>query len=209
MKFPDGMIRQVFIRYYPDIAGGIVQGFSVYAVHDARRRRLEIQLEECNTRASLLATHDYLTGLPNRFLLTDRISTLLSQAEDNGGLVGLVVMNVNGFKRINSSYGLDGGDAVIREVARRMKCAINPSEALIRTSGDEFLLLVKEIHSPLEVNVAVDRILRDVQQPLSYREASLVPSLSFGIAFFPIDGTAPSELLAKADRMLDQARRSG
>jgi hypothetical protein len=135
----DGPISRGIVRYYPDVVDGIVQGFTVYVADDEMVKHLQMQLEEANSRNHHLASHDYLTGLPNRVLLTDRIRTLLSEANSCGEMVGLVVMNVDGFRRINDTYGLDGGDAVIREVARRMKGAINPTETLIRTNGDEFL----------------------------------------------------------------------
>jgi diguanylate cyclase (GGDEF)-like protein len=204
----DGSVRRGIVRYYPDVAHGILHGFSVHvAIDDARSRDLELQLEQCKARVGLLATHDYLTGLPNRFLLTDRIHGLLSEAEKSRVLLGLVVINIDGLKKTNEAYGHDSGDSVIKEVARRMKSAIDATQILLRTSGDEFLLLVTGIRHTSEVNLAIDRIVRIVRQPLQYEQAALLPSVSFGIAVFPINGKTVSELLAFAYKALDQSSR--
>jgi diguanylate cyclase (GGDEF)-like protein/PAS domain S-box-containing protein len=207
IRLPGGMVRHGLVSYHPDVTDGLVRGFSEHVVNITRAKRLEYELEKCQKRAGLLATHDFLTGLPNRFLLADRISALLSYAEKSGELVGIIAMDIDGFKRLNETYGGEEGDGVLREIARRLKSSIQPTETIIRTGGDEFLLLAKGLQAPTAVNLIVSRILSDVQQPLQYGRASLTPSLSFGTAIFPLNGTTASELLAYADKALEQAKR--
>lgn len=209
ITLPDGTIRHSLAAYYPDIVDGAVRGFSVHMVNITKMRRLEFELENCNRRARLLATRDFLTGFPNRYSLIDRVSALLSQAASSGEMVGIVSMDIDGFKEINETYGHDTGDAIIREIARRMKNAVHPTETIVRMSGDEFLLLKPGIDVALEANYAIYRLLKTVQQPLQYDRASLTPSLSFGIAVYPLNGTNASELLVNADRARRQAKKLG
>lgn len=209
ISLPSGMVRHCLVSYYPDVADGTVRGFSVHIANITRVKRLEFELDKCQKRAGLLATHDFLTGLPNRFLLMDRISALLSQAETGGEMVGIIAMDIDDFNKINETYGYDEGDGIIREVARRMKIAMQPGEVVVRMGGDDFLLLTKRTHAALEVNFAINRLLNAVQQPLQYTRAVLTPSLSYGTAIFPLNGTSPSELLASADRALGQAKQFG
>jgi diguanylate cyclase (GGDEF)-like protein len=207
ITLPSGAIRHGLVSYYPDVVEGVVRGFSVHIANITRVKRLEFELEKCQRRAELLATHDFLTGLPNRFLLMDRISALLSQGEMDGELVGIVAMDIDGFKSINETFGYDAGDGVMREISRRMKGAILPKETVVRMSGDDFLLLTGGTH-PTEVNLAISRLLDAVQQPLQYASASITPSINYGAAVFPLNGTSASELLATADRALKQAMAS-
>lgn len=207
ITLPGGMIRHALVSYYPDVAEGVVRGFSVHIANITRVKRLEVELEKCQRRAGLLATHDPLTGLPNRFLLIDRIFALLSQGEKDGEYVGVVLMDIDNFKEINEIYGYDEGDGIMREIARRMKGVILPQETVVRMSGDDFLLLTRGTQ-PIEVNLAISRLLDAVQQPLQYASASITPSLSYGSAIFPQNGTSAPELLASADRALSQAKAS-
>lgn len=206
IRLPDGMVRHALASYYPDVVDGVVRGFSMHIANITQIRRVEFELEKCRRRAELLATHDFLTGLPNRFLLTDRVSALLSQAEKSGELVGIITLDVDGFGKINETYGPDVGDGVLREVARRLKAAIQPRETVVRMGGDKFLLLAAGIHTQTEATLAVSRLLDAVQQPLQYLRASITPSLSHGTAIYPLNGKSASELLATADRALEQAK---
>ena len=199
---PDGKIRHGLVSFHPDVADGRVQGFSVYVVDHSRVKQLEFNLEKCEKRAELLASHDFLTGLPSRFLLTDRISALLAQAENRQEIVGIVLIDIEGMKEINAIHGFDVGDGVIPEVARRLKHAISSDETVVRTGGDDFLLLILGARTVTEVNLAINRLLRVVQQPLQYGRASLTPKLSFGIAIYPLNGTNASELLVAAEKTL-------
>jgi len=207
ITLPSGAIRHALVSYYPDVVEEVVRGFSVHIANITKVKRLEFELEKCQRRAGLLATHDFLTGLPNRFLLMDRISALLSQGEKSGELVGIVSMDIDGFKNINETFGYDEGDGILREIARRMKGAVLPKETIVRMSGDDFLLLTRGTH-PTEVNLSISRLLDAVQQPLQYARASITPSLSYGTAIFPQNGTSAPELLANADRALKQAMAS-
>jgi diguanylate cyclase (GGDEF)-like protein/PAS domain S-box-containing protein len=206
---PDGTICHCLASYYPDVDDGTVLGFMVHAVDVTAMKQLEFELDKCKKRAERLASHDFLTGLPNRYLLIDRISGLLSQAESSGTLLGIALMDIDNFRRINETYGHDVGDGVLREIARRMKGAIHPTETVIRMDGDEFLLLTPGLRSAVEASVAISRLLRAVQQPLQYGGAAFIPTLSFGNSLFPLNGSDASELLTRADRDLVQSKKFG
>ena len=89
ITLPSGMMRHDLVSFHPDVAGGIVQGFTVHATDNNRVKQLKFELEKSEKRVELLASHDFLTSLPNRYLLIDRISGLLSQAESSGTLLVL------------------------------------------------------------------------------------------------------------------------
>lgn len=199
---PGGMIRHTLVSFHPDVTGGKVLGFTAHVVDNSRAKQLEFALEKCEKRAELLTSHDFLTGLPNRFLLTERISTLLAEAERRQELVGVVLIDIEGMNEINTTHGFDAGDGIIREIARRLNHAIGSNEMVIRMGGDDFLLLTRGVRTVIEVNLAINRLLRVAQQLLQYGQASLTPKLSFGVAIYPLNGTNASELLVVAAKTL-------
>jgi diguanylate cyclase (GGDEF)-like protein/PAS domain S-box-containing protein len=208
VRLPDGAIRRALVSFFPHHFEGTVRGFSMQVVDITRAKQCELALKKCEERTQLLASHDFLTGLPNRYLLTDRISYLLFQAQGREDLVGVVLMDIVGFGEINHAFGHDAGDGIMKEIARRMKGAIEPTETVVRMGGDEFLFLVPGIHTALELNLAISRILKDVQQPLQYGSASVIPRLWFGAAVSRLNATSASELLTAAENELGRAKRS-
>ncbi|MBB6144182.1 diguanylate cyclase (GGDEF)-like protein/PAS domain S-box-containing protein [Silvibacterium bohemicum] len=206
---PDGSIRHTIASYYPDIANGIVQGFSVQVTDVTPLKRLEIELQAAKKQAEMLATHDFLTGLPNRVLLMDRISAAMMRAEREGGVVGLVAIDIDEFKNVNDSYGHEAGDFVLKSIANRMKEAIRATDTVTRLGGDEFLLLAADAEGVPGIESAIARVQRAVNQPLEYNGIALTPSISCGAAIFPSNGKNPNELLVSADAALYQAKRQG
>jgi diguanylate cyclase (GGDEF)-like protein/PAS domain S-box-containing protein len=209
ITLPDGSIRHTLTSYYPDVLNGVVQGFSVQGADVTRMKNLEIELLAAKRQAELLATHDFLTGLPNRVLLMDRISTAMSRAERVGGLVGVVAIDIDGFKAVNDSYGHEVGDCVLKKIANRMKGAIRATDTVTRLGGDEFLFLATEAKGMEGVESAIIRLQNAVHQPLEAQQIMLTPTISCGVAVFPSHGLSATELLASADSALYQAKRQG
>jgi diguanylate cyclase (GGDEF)-like protein/PAS domain S-box-containing protein len=209
ITLPDGSLRHCLVSYYPDILNGVVQGFSVQAADVTRMKNLELELQEANRQAELLATHDFLTGLPNRVLLMDRISSAMTRAERAGGVVGVVAIDIDGFKAVNDNYGHEVGDGVLKKIAHRMTTAIRATDTVTRLGGDEFLFLATEAKGVEGLESAIVRLQRAVHQPLEFREITLTPSISCGVAVFPCHGMSATELLASADSALYQAKRRG
>ena len=205
----DGRVRQTISSYYPDIDEGIVQGFSVQVIDVTRMKELEMELQLAKEHAEALATHDYLTGLPNRVHLMDRIQTALARVKRDNRLFGVVALDIDGFKSINDNHGHPVGDCVLVEIASRMKTAIRSTDTVTRLGGDEFIFLIDDVDSVDGVSVALHRLLEAVCQPLTIGRFRMTPSLSCGIAIFPHDGSDPHDLLTQSDAALYKAKRKG
>ncbi|WP_263377032.1 GGDEF domain-containing protein [Granulicella aggregans] len=209
IMLPDGSIRNSLASYIPDIRDGVVLGFSVQVTDVSRMKSLELELKEAKRQAEVLATHDFLTGLPNRVLLSESIRHALAEVHRKGGSFGVVAIDFDGFKAINDTYGHQGGDKFLQEMAARMKSGIRDGDTVTRLGGDEFVLLVNEAKKSEDVMLTVRRLFDSVRRPLCLEGGSMIPSLSAGIAVFPVDGVSETELMAKADAALYEAKRKG
>ena len=166
IPIPNGSIRHGLASYYPEISNGIVQGFTVQITDVSKMKRLEMELQTAILHAELLATHDFLTGLPNRVLLIDRIIAAIARVQRTGGLAGIVVIDLDGFKAVNDTYGHNFGDDVLKEIANRMKASIRASDMITRLGGDEFVFLTTELNTVADLQLAITRLLNAVCQPL-------------------------------------------
>jgi diguanylate cyclase (GGDEF)-like protein/PAS domain S-box-containing protein len=209
IQIADGSIRDSLACYYPDVSDGVVQGFTVHLADVTPMKKLERELAEAKAQAELLATHDFLTGLPNRVLLMDRLEEALVRAERQGMMVGVAAIDLDQFKTINDTYGHPHGDLLLKEVARRMQHALRGSDTVTRWGGDEFILLVGDIGHLDHVHAAVDRLQHAVAGPFHIGKCNLTVSCSCGIAVYPLNASTAADLLERADRALYSAKASG
>jgi diguanylate cyclase (GGDEF)-like protein/PAS domain S-box-containing protein len=152
------------------------------------------------------ATHDPLTGLPNRDLLHQRLEALLGRTGEEGAAV--VFLDLDGFKAVNDRHGHAAGDDLLREVGRRLRTATRGHDTVARYGGDEFVLLLADLHDPEEAGRVVARVEAALSQPWPIRDTEL--ALSGSIGFIPVRAGATAEqLLAEADAAMyaDKARR--
>jgi len=166
-------------------------------------------LEAANRQLRHLASHDALTGLPNRLLLDDRVAQAVAQANRQGHEFALLVVDLDRFKLINDSLGHRAGDDLLREVAQRLKSAVRAVDTTARLGGDEFVILVDgPVTRPEAVAIASRAI--DVMRPamrLLGIDVHISPSI--GIAFYPGDGATVDALLARADAAMYSAKERG
>ena len=157
------------------------------------------------------ATHDTLTGLPNRAQMHDRLSSALEQARIDGGLVGMLMMDLDGFKEINDTLGHHHGDQLLRQVAQRLQAQTRASDLVARLGGDEFAVLLPVIHDPEECGGVAQRILEGLEGPMRLQGVDLDVRASVGIAISPIHATDVDSLLSCADMAMYHAKatRSG
>jgi diguanylate cyclase len=166
-------------------------------------------LEAANRQLRHLASHDALTGLPNRMLLDDRVAQAIAQANRQGHEFALLVVDLDRFKLINDSLGHRAGDDLLREVAQRLKSAVRAVDTTARLGGDEFVILVDGPVTRTEA-VAIGRRAIDVMRPamrLLGIDVHISPSI--GIAFYPADGATVDALLARADAAMYSAKERG
>ncbi len=167
------------------------------------------QLKVAKAKAEELATHDFLTGLPNRVLLLDRITQALSLAKRKHQMVALLCLDIDDFKRVNDTYGHGVGDQLLVEMAARMKSSLRESDTITRLGGDEFLLLAPEIESITQAQGIASHILEIVRDPFELGELTLLTTFSLGIAIYPRNGATPDALIAASDRALYIAKGLG
>jgi diguanylate cyclase (GGDEF)-like protein/PAS domain S-box-containing protein len=166
------------------------------------RKHLELKLEQ-------MATHDFLTGLPGRVLLSDRVDMAIARAKRNNGQAAVMMIDLDRFKTVNDTFGHNVGDLLLKAVAGRLKEAIRKNDTTARLGGDEFVILLPEINGPGEAAGLADRLLFEFQKPVSLNGLELQISLSLGIAVFPDDGENFEELLKHADTAMYEAKRNG
>lgn len=191
---------------------------SVSLVRDVKDEPVHFvyQMEDITERKHLQtvvehqATHDDLTGLPNRRLLYDRLIHNLAQSRRHNRLMGVMFVDIDHFKSINDSHGHDVGDDVLCEVAARLRRCIRLSDTLARQGGDEFVVLMSEISKPEETHRLATAMLNTMRQPLKIGELELPITLSIGVAIFePKSGNTHEALLRKADQALYEVKRTG
>ncbi len=160
---------------------------------DVTRRKLSE--EELRKRAH----HDPLTGLHNRLSFDERFSQELARARRTQSRLGLLYIDLDAFKPINDRYGHRTGDAVLREVAVRLKSAVREMDTVSRIGGDEFTVILPEIGQAANVESIADGIHRRLQLPFEYEGNQLQIGASIGVALFPDDAGGERELLSHAD----------
>jgi len=166
-------------------------------------------LEAANRQLRHLASHDALTGLPNRLLLDDRIAQAIAHSQRHSHEFAVLVIDLDRFKFINDSLGHRAGDELLREVAQRLKSAVRAVDTTARLGGDEFVVL---LDGPLTQAEAVEigtRAIKVMEPSLRLLGIDVHISASIGIAFYPRDGASVDTLLARADAAMYSAKERG
>jgi len=160
-------------------------------------------------RIQHMAHHDYLTGLPNRFLLTDRFRVVAAGAERNDTRFALLFVDLDRFKNVNDTLGHSIGDQLLRDVATRLGGVMRATDTISRQGGDEFILLLAEMDSPEAAAQVAQKVIQVLAQPfcLSGHEVTVTPSI--GIAVSPEDGSDLDTLLKHADLAMYDAKQRG
>lgn len=156
-----------------------------------------------------LAYHDPLTGLPNRTLFEDRLSQAVERARRADQGLAVMILDLDRFKLINDSLGLDKGDDVLRAVAQRLQQTVRRSDTVARLGGDEFLLLLPGTNGAETAAKVAQKLLDAVRPLLSLDEREVTTTASVGIALFPHDGDNPETLVRNADTALYRAKELG
>jgi diguanylate cyclase (GGDEF)-like protein/PAS domain S-box-containing protein len=177
-------------------------GFRSVGRDVTERKQLEQKLVE-------MATHDALTGLPNRTLLFDRCNMALANAQRNNKMVVIISLDLDLFKNVNDTLGHDMGDRLLTAAAGRLIGALRKSDTVARVGGDEFVLLLWEVDDKDAAVIVAEKILEDFRQPFLIDGHSLIVTVSIGIATYPEDGANMEDLLRNSDKSMYTAKQNG
>jgi diguanylate cyclase (GGDEF)-like protein len=182
---------------------------SVIIIYAEMNKALRQSLQNTNLELEHLSSHDQLTRLPNRRFYDERIALALHRAAEQGGMTGLLFMDLNDFKSINDTYGHGAGDKLLIAVAQRIQNSLRETDLVARLGGDEFVAVLEDVKSADEITRIAHKLSQAIEQPLYVRQQVLKFSASIGVAIFPIDGRQKHELEEKADKAMYLAKKRG
>jgi len=190
---------------------------TVAQIHDRQGRTTGVVIvfrDMGSTRTMALqmahsAHHDFLTGLPNRKLLNDRVRQAIASAPRHMKKVAVLFLDLDGFKHINDSLGHPIGDRLLQSVAKRLVDGVRGSDTVSRQGGDEFVVLLSEVESLESVEATVRRLLQAGAEPHSIDQHDLHVTSCIGVSVFPDDGLDPETLVKNADTAMYQAKENG
>ena len=160
-------------------------------------------------KIAFLAHHDPLTGLPNRLLLKDRMEQAMVHGERSGRKVALLFVDLDRFKAVNDSFGHPAGDVLLRDAAQRLLACVRESDTISRHGGDEFLVVLTDLHSSEVPAQIAAKIMAVMGEPFHIDTHEATISASVGIAVYPDDGAGFDQLMKKADTAMYHAKAAG
>jgi diguanylate cyclase (GGDEF)-like protein/PAS domain S-box-containing protein len=181
---------------------GKIIGFRAVSRDVTEHKQYEQKLAE-------MATHDSLTGLPNRTLLSDRLTMGLALSRRSGNRLAVLMLDLDKFKAINDTMGHAVGDQLLKSVAERLTSVTRKSDTIARIGGDEFVLVLPQVSQPTNASKLAQRILDVFRKPLVFDGHQLNITTSIGIAVYPEDGKDMEILLKNADTAMYLAKEEG
>ncbi len=181
-------------------------------VHTAvLRKRVEYLLKAGAAERHIrhLAFHDTLTGLPNRMLLSDRLTQSLAQAKRHNRTIAVMFVDLDQFKWVNDTLGHDAGDDLLRIIAARLSACVRNSDTVARLGGDEFVLVLDGLRGPEDVTRVAQKLLDTIQAPMNISSREVRVGGSIGVAVYPSDGDDAEQLMKHADTAMYRAKEGG
>ncbi|MDD2933727.1 MAG: EAL domain-containing protein [Methylotenera sp.] len=162
-----------------------------------------------DTRLEHQATHDSLTGLPNRYMLNDRLQQCINFADRYKNKIAVAFLDLDQFKLINDSMGHEVGDQLLLTMSQRLSNCVREIDTVVRLGGDEFVILITNIDNVNDIALSMRRILTSVAEPCVIDELDYLVTCSIGISIYPDDGVKPNALLKNADSAMYKAKKAG
>lgn len=175
----------------------------------AARAGAELERQRAEETIKKMAYHDPLTGLPNRILLTDRLTLALAHAHRVKKRLAVMFLDFDHFKKVNDTYGHDIGDLLLQEMAHKLKSAIRDEDTVARLGGDEFILIFPELHDRENAETLAGKLIELGRESLNLKGNKIQSTFSIGVSLYPDDGSDYETLLKKADEALYRAKRNG
>lgn len=206
----DGMERWASTSLVPlKNTGGKVFGLLGTYYDITLKKESEYKLKVHRDALAYQATHDSLTGLPNRSLFMDRLKHAIYFAKRNKSKVAVLFLDIDKFKHINDSHGHPFGDLVIKKVAKRIRNNIRTDDTIARFGGDEFLVILDNILDPGVITTILSRIIKSLETSIVIHHSSVNINMSIGVTLYPDDAKTSDELLIHADMAMYEAKKMG
>ncbi len=184
-----------------DATGAIVGLIGITReINELKRTELDLQH---------LATHDTLTGLPNRYLMMDRLSQVLAHSKRTGSTFAVLFLDIDDFKTINDDHGHEFGDLVIQAMARRLVANVRASDTVARIGGDEFVVIIEALGETSAAAIVAAKIRDRLARPMTIQRRRAKATISIGISFYPGNGDDTEVLVRAADYAMYLAKRAG
>ncbi|MEG4108630.1 EAL domain-containing protein [Microcoleus sp. S13_C5] len=180
----------------------LAQSLGTHLYMAAMQRRVEAMIRH-------QASHDPLTGLPNRLLFNERLSLALASAHQKGEMLAVIFLDLDRFKNVNDTLGHPVGDLLLQSVSRRLTNCLRVGDSMARWGGDEFTVLLYNINSPEEATKICQQIIQCLSSPFDFEGLELYIKASLGIALAPYDGEDAETLLKNADAAMYKAKQKG
>jgi diguanylate cyclase (GGDEF)-like protein len=192
-------VYSLLMIYAPDVSAHVESGVWNLPKFLAAASMILILLEERVSSAIHLASHDQLTGLPNRRLYVDRFEQAVANAVRNRAQFGSLIVDLDNFKQVNDTLGHQAGDELLKAVSARFRSALRRADTLARTGGDEFTIILDGIHGAADADKVSDALGQCLDAPILLQDRPYFASASVGAAIYPDDGLTQTRLQAVAD----------
>jgi diguanylate cyclase (GGDEF)-like protein/PAS domain S-box-containing protein len=183
-------------------ASGAVVGLLGITREINELKRTELNLQH-------MATHDPLTGLPNRYLMTDRLSHTVAQSARTGSVFAVLFLDIDDFKSINDAHGHEFGDLVLRALGATLVGTVRAADTVARIGGDEFVVILDSLEQGAHAGLVADKILRNVARPFTLKRHKVKLTVSIGVGLYPDNGADAEVLLGAADYAMYLAKAQG
>jgi len=180
----------------------IPHGFLTVLYDVTAREKMAVELHRS-------ATHDFLTGVANRMQIEETLEMALARAHRHNKYVALLLIDLDGFKQINDTYGHDAGDQILKHIADQLKNTVRTNDTVGRIGGDEFVVVIEDAEQIDAFSMVAEKLLVATSKTLPHMKEVLGVSASIGIALFPLHGSSVRDLFQSADTAMYAAKRAG
>jgi len=198
IKAPESEVwHELRVSFLPQTGGMLVVG------------RNMSQQQATEERLRHLATHDALTELPNRLLLSDRIRMVIANARRSGQGFSVATIGLDSFKKVNDGLGHPVGDALLQMAAARLRKTLRDSDTLARVGGDEFVAILPGTHTEAQIKLVTGRLIASLQSPFDIGKHTIYVGASVGVSIYPLHAEDEVRLVALADAAMSRAKETG
>ena len=167
------------------------------------------ELKNAQQKLTDMATHDALTGLPNRRLFYEKLGEVLARSKRQSQYIAVLFLDLDGFKEVNDQFGHDGGDSLLQNVAGKLRSMVREVDIVSRLGGDEFTIILESVSDDADIIQVTSRIIEIIASPFDINGISARVTASIGISIFPRDGDDINGLIKKADDAMYESKKKG